>query len=557
MWNPFNYSVDPNMTPEQLAYKRALNANAGAGLGSADYAGSGLIQMLTGLKLGAQNKKMNEVEQTGREGAQAAISGLYQPLQIGGPSPYQPGILPAPVDPNSPQGIAGDAMVAIGKMPDFGAVEGQYGLPQGYLQEVAQIESGMDPSAQNPKSSAGGLFQFIDSTAKQYGLTDKMDPVAATDAAARLAADNAKALRAALGREPTKGELYLAHQQGAGGAIALLSNPNALATSVVGADAVNLNGGNSTMTAGDFAQKWTGKLSGNTPQQVTGQIPTAQIYEALANPWLSPDERQMLTGMIDTQQRAPMEAIQVQQGLQDLQIGQTQLDAMGQPQPQQLPAAFQSLDLQAQAAGYAPGSPEYQEFMRNGGGSGTPAAFTALDLQAQAAGLVPGTPEYQTFMATRGAGLIAAAKAEGEDKAALDSLSSKMGGLEQVVSQLDELADKATYTYAGQAVDAIGKQFGFEPREAALARAEYIAMVDNQVLPLLRETFGAAFTVKEGETLRATLGNPNASPAEKKAILRAFIEQKRRDVEGLTKRTAPDALPENSAPSADPLGLFQ
>jgi hypothetical protein len=78
---------------------------------------------------------------------------------------------------------------------------------------------------------------------------------------------------------------------------------------------------------------------------------------------------------------------------------------------------------------------------------------------------------------------------------------------------------------------------GMDPRQAAVDRTRYIATVDNQVLPMLRDTFGAAFTVAEGETLRATLGDPNKSPKEKQAVLKAFIEQKRRDVQAMAYRT--------------------
>lgn len=136
----------------------------------------------------------------------------------------------------------------------------------------------------------------------------------------------------------------------------------------------------------------------------------------------------------------------------------------------------------------------------------------------------------------------ASGKIEGETRGTLDSMTSKMPGLEKVVQDLDGLAEKATYTAGGQIIDFANRQMGLEPREAAVARAQYVAMVDNQVLPMLRDTFGAAFTVKEGETLRATLGNPDASPKEKQAILRAFIEQKRRDIEAMgvqTGKTAP------------------
>ncbi|QIE47396.1 lytic transglycosylase domain-containing protein [Pseudohalocynthiibacter aestuariivivens] len=144
---------------------------------------------------------------------------------------------------------------------DFATYERREGLPAGYLHRTAQIESGLNPNAKNPRSSAGGLFQFIDSTARQYGLSDRYDPTQATDAASRLAADNAAYLRRKLGREPTAAELYLAHQQGAGGAAKLLRDPNRPATDVVSSAAIRLNGGNTDMTAGQFAGLWINKFN--------------------------------------------------------------------------------------------------------------------------------------------------------------------------------------------------------------------------------------------------------------------------------------------------------
>lgn len=138
--------------------------------------------------------------------------------------------------------------------------------------------------------------------------------------------------------------------------------------------------------------------------------------------------------------------------------------------------------------------------------------------------------------------------AEGDNRVAAESVSSKLPGLRTVIGELSNLAKTATYTQTGQLVDTIMRETGQEPSEAAIARAKYIAAVDNQVLPLLRDTFGAAFTQKEGETLRATLGNPNASPAEKQAILEAFIAQKERDVAGMQSRV--DRPAPSPAPSA-------
>jgi hypothetical protein len=143
---------------------------------------------------------------------------------------------------------------------DFAAYERKYGLPKGYLRTTAKIESSLNPAAQNPHSSAGGLFQFIDATARDYGLANRFDAAQATDAASRLARDNARTLKSVLGRDPTGGELYLAHQQGGGGARKLLRDRGARAVDVVGLQQVKLNGGTETMTAGQFADLWIGKL---------------------------------------------------------------------------------------------------------------------------------------------------------------------------------------------------------------------------------------------------------------------------------------------------------
>jgi hypothetical protein len=153
-------------------------------------------------------------------------------------------------------------------------------------------------------------------------------------------------------------------------------------------------------------------------------------------------------------------------------------------------------------------------------------------------GFRPVGPYDKSFQTQAGA---AAGKGQGEAKALFESMSSKLPGLEFTVNELDTLADQATYTKGGQLWDELAKQTGQLPREAAVARSRYIAVVDNQVLPLLRDTFGAAFTQKEGETLRNTLGDPNKSPAEKKAVLRSFIEQKRRDIEALAMQTGQES----------------
>lgn len=138
-------------------------------------------------------------------------------------------------------------------------------------------------------------------------------------------------------------------------------------------------------------------------------------------------------------------------------------------------------------------------------------------------------------------------KAKGEAQASLESQESKIRSLEENVNKLSELGKKATYTYAGRGRDAIIREMGQPVGEGAVARAEYISMVDNQILPLLRDTFGAQFTQKEGESLRATLGDVNKSPEEKDAVLRSFINQKKANIETLRKQVGVEAQPQGGS----------
>jgi hypothetical protein len=137
-----------------------------------------------------------------------------------------------------------------------------------YLLATAQVESGLNPQAGASTSSARGLFQFIDQTwlgtIKQSGaqlgygryadaitktssghyqvadpamraeiLKLRNDPTANAVMAGAFTKANSDYLATKLGRQPSEGELYIAHFLGAGGASRLISlaaaNPNAKA----------------------------------------------------------------------------------------------------------------------------------------------------------------------------------------------------------------------------------------------------------------------------------------------------------------------------------------
>jgi len=147
----------------------------------------------------------------------------------------------------------------------FGDLEQKYGLPSGFLARTYQIESGSGANLYNPLSKAAGGFQFIPSTAKQYGLKDPYDLAQSADAAARLAADNRASLQKAGIESPTAAQLYLAHQQGASGANKLLGGADTKATDIVGEKAVLWNAGKASMTGPEFAERIMAKFEGTTP----------------------------------------------------------------------------------------------------------------------------------------------------------------------------------------------------------------------------------------------------------------------------------------------------
>ncbi len=175
------------------------------------------------------------------------------------------------------------------------------------LLRIGQIESSLDPSLKNPRSSAGGLFQFIDKTWARYGgAGDRYDPLANADAGARFARDNIVALRRSLGRDPTPGEIYLAHQQGPEGAVHLITQPDAPAASLVGRDAVTLNAGQEGMTARDFARKWVDRFEQRSGSGSAGESAAAPAYETPAAPPRTPFQTDSELGDVFAGALAPL-----------------------------------------------------------------------------------------------------------------------------------------------------------------------------------------------------------------------------------------------------------
>jgi hypothetical protein len=120
-----------------------------------------------------------------------------------------------------------------------------------------------------------------------------------------------------------------------------------------------------------------------------------------------------------------------------------------------------------------------------------------------------------------------------EARADLAVIETGMPQLREMVADLNMLSTTATSTTYGRTRDDVSRRLGLPTSDAAIDSRTYMATLDNEILPLLRQTFGAAFTAAEGDRLRATLGGEELSPAEKQATLDAFITAKERRIKSL------------------------
>lgn len=122
----------------------------------------------------------------------------------------------------------------------------------------------------------------------------------------------------------------------------------------------------------------------------------------------------------------------------------------------------------------------------------------------------------------------------GKDRATLEkentALERNLPAFEDMTNELIGLADKATYTQAGQARDWLLRQTGQPMSEGGIAREKYRQVVANELIPKLKQMFGGQLSDAERESLLATLGDVNLAPEEKKSAINAFIEAKRRQV---------------------------
>jgi hypothetical protein len=153
----------------------------------------------------------------------------------------------------------------------------------GLIDSIIGVESGGNPNATNPNSSATGLGQFISSTwldtikaarpdlaqgkSDEELLALRTDPQISREMTEAYANQN-QALLSKAGVPVTPGSTYLAHFAGPGGAVKVMqADPNAPVESVLGPAAVQANPFLRGMTVQGL-QAWADrKMGGSAPQK--------------------------------------------------------------------------------------------------------------------------------------------------------------------------------------------------------------------------------------------------------------------------------------------------
>lgn len=209
------------------------------------------------------------------------------------------------------------------------------------------------------------------------------------------------------------------------------------------------------------------------------------------------------------------------------------------------------------------GAPQAVGAMKQGAETGTLTA--KLRLEPTIAG--------QTQVAKNNANIAAAGpeeaarevgKATGEAQVSLASIKANMPQINSIVSNLRTLGQTATYTKAGQAYNSGLRQLGLPVPQEGVDRAQYESVVNNFLLPTLKQTFGARITNFDLQNIKTTLASSDLSPAEKDAQLKAFIQQKtmqigtdQRSVESLGAKPLQNSNPDTSGPVVDYKDYFK
>lgn len=292
------YMRDPEAAARQ---RRAAQAQAlmRAGSDTSSLQGTGnnsmqaLARVLQGALGGYMTMRADGEAKTAGEAAKAAERERGQRIAFALGLPYTPPGAGAPQAGSPMTENLGGAPNAPAPAPVPAVQQGPLGADTFALQR--QQESGGNPNARNPRSSATGADQFINGTWMDYAranpdrfqgmsedqiLARRTDPEESGRATQWYAGQNGRALTGA-GLPAGPGELTLAHRFGPAGAqAALRADPNAPAGQVFGEQVMRANP--------DLAGRTVGQVVGQYQSRYGGGSPQAPMAAALAAPQQAP-----------------------------------------------------------------------------------------------------------------------------------------------------------------------------------------------------------------------------------------------------------------------------
>lgn len=150
---------------------------------------------------------------------------------------------------------------------------------------IARAESAVNPAAQAKTSSAGGLFQVVDKTWREFGGKPgkKYDPDENIRVGTDIIAKNTQTLKSFLNRDPRPAEVYAAHYFGPTGAKSFLSaEPGTPMESIFSKEVIRANPNLKGKTTAQVMASLEKKMGGKPVQQAKASPSAEQVAPAPA-----------------------------------------------------------------------------------------------------------------------------------------------------------------------------------------------------------------------------------------------------------------------------------
>lgn len=338
------FAVDPNTTPDQLEARRQRVAQMFANPQSNSVA-EGLVKLAGGAVAGIQGRNANRFEAEKRSEATDLFNQVLS--QRGGQSTPTLSAPPQPAPPTS-QGISPPSPISTGPIPDTpGAVAADTRQSLGLPPSLVKTESGGNFNALNNEVGAGGVRghggrgQFGHARLQDAAAAGLVPPGTTPKQFSQMPPETQIAVE-----NWHIGEIDRAIDNSAAGA-AIGSQINGVTVTRNGLRAVAHLGGVGGMQrfvesggrynpSDSFGTSLTDYLGthGQAEQQAGGfpapqPADTSALQIALANPWMTAEQRALLTNTLQQRERDsdPLRQLQIQQA-------QLNLDQARNPQPE-------------------------------------------------------------------------------------------------------------------------------------------------------------------------------------------------------------------------------